>query len=62
MKEVIQHIMDREGITKQEATITLAETKERMINAALFSDYDEVEEILMRDLGLEADYIDIIFT
>lgn len=51
--EVIRILMERDGLTKEEATERLEEVRE-MIS---YADPYEVEGIIADELGLEMDYI-----
>lgn len=53
MSEVIRILMERDGMTREEAQETLDEVRE-MISEA---DPWEAEDILADELGLELDYI-----
>lgn len=53
MNKIIQILMDRDGMTKEEATILVEETREEIFN----SDPWEAEDIMADMLGLEMDYI-----
>lgn len=60
MNKVVQILMERDGMTKQEATDLLYEVQNIMAEC----DYepDECEDIMSSELGLEPDYImDILF-
>lgn len=59
MSEVVRVLMQRDGITKSEAEKMVSDVREMIYNCN--GDYDEAEEIMMSELGLEMDYItDII--
>ena len=55
MNETIRTLMSRDGISEEEATEMFNNTLE-MIESSSYS-YDEVEDILACELGLEMDYI-----
>ena len=56
--EVIRVLMDRDGMTEEEAKERLEEVRE----AVAFADPWEVEDIIADELGLELDYLfDILF-
>lgn len=60
MNRVVRILMERDGLTEEEATAQLNEVREMMAEC----DYDtfECEEIIMSELGLELDYImDILY-
>lgn len=56
--EVIRILMERDGMTREEAQETLEEVREMLSEA----DPWEAEDIIADELGLEMDYIfDILF-
>ena len=56
--EVIRILMERDGMTKEEAQETLEDVREMLSEA----DPWEAEDIIADELGLEMDYIfDILF-
>ena len=57
MKSIKQILIDRDGMTAEEADELIAEVKEEIQFAANDMDYNLVEEIMYADLGLEMDYI-----
>lgn len=60
MDKIVDILMRRDGVTKEEAKNTLEETR-GMINDAIASgNFDDVEDIMYSELGLEMDYIDEI--
>lgn len=50
--KVIEILMERDGLTREEAAALIVEVREQMINHP----YD-ADEILMDELGLEMDYL-----
>lgn len=58
MSEIIDILMKRDGVTKEEARNTLQETREMINDAIASGNFDEVEDIVYSELGLEMDYID----
>lgn len=56
MNKVIQILMDRDGMTYQEAKETYEETREEILDSISEGNCD-TEDILMFNLGLEMDYI-----
>jgi uncharacterized protein (DUF433 family) len=52
MEKIVDILMKRDGLTKQEAIELMEETKQEMMN-----NMDEAEDIFMEYLGLEMDYI-----
>ena len=57
MKQIIEILMKRDGLTAKEAEREYLQIRESIQEALEFGEYDEVEEILMYDVGLEMDYI-----
>lgn len=57
MKNIKQILIDRDGMTAEEADELIAEVKEEIQIAANDMDYGLVEDIMYGDLGLEMDYI-----
>lgn len=54
MNKVTKILMERDGMTREEAEKLIAETREEILSSDhLF----EVEDIIMDNLGLEPDYI-----
>lgn len=53
MNKIIQILMERDGMTEEEATVLVEETREEIFN----SDPWEAEDIMADMLGLEMDYI-----
>lgn len=53
MNPVVKILMERDGITEQEAIDLVKETKEELMN----SQYYDGADIIMENLGLEPDYI-----
>lgn len=58
MNNVVKILMERDDISAEEARALVEETREE-INDVLSSggSYDEIEEIIADNLGLEMDYI-----
>lgn len=58
MNNVVKILMERDDISAKEARALVEETREE-INDVLSSggSYDEIEEIIADNLGLEMDYI-----
>ena len=52
MENIVDILMKRDGLTKQEAIELMEEAKQEMMN-----NMDEAEDIFMEYLGLEMDYI-----
>lgn len=57
MKEIVNILMKRDGISKSEAISIVQQTKLMIDEAIESGDYDVVEDILASELGLELDYI-----
>lgn len=55
--KVVEVLMKRDGMTKAEAELVFAQTKQAIENAVASGNYDEVEDIMYSELGLEMDYI-----
>ena len=53
MNPVVKILMERDGMTEQEATDLVKETKEELMNSQCYDGAD----IIMENLGLEPDYI-----
>lgn len=62
MSKTIENILiKRDGITREEARNRINETREMMLQEIAEDNYDEAEEILYSELGIELDYIFEIF-
>ena len=57
MKSIKQILIDRDGMTSEEADELIEEVKEEIQIAASNGDYELAEDIMLGDLGLEMDYI-----
>ena len=57
MKRVIEILMKRDNITEQEAKKLVSRVSEEITYAIEAGQYDEVEDIMYTELGLEMDYI-----
>ena len=53
MNSVVKILMERDGMTEQEATDLVKETKEELMNSRCYDGAD----IIMENLSLEPDYI-----
>lgn len=60
MIEVVEIIMERDGLSRQEAMMTVGEAKEMIMDAIIFADYEEIEMIMLHELGLEMDYFEAL--
>lgn len=59
MNRVVKILMERDGLTKQEAENIISEVADMIMECN--GDYSEAEDIMYSELGLEMDYIlDII--
>ena len=50
-------LMQRDGMSAEEATELMEETRSEIFDAIHAGDFDLAEDIMMCDLGLEMDYI-----
>ena len=57
MNKIVDILMKRDGLTRDEAEQRVEETREMMNDAVGSGDYEEVEDIMCSELGLEMDYI-----
>ena len=57
MKEIIEILMRRDGLTYEDAKEAYLECQEAIMDAVEDGNFFEVEEILRSELGLEPDYI-----
>lgn len=57
MKSIKQILIDRDGMTAEEAEDLIAEVREEINIASQCGDYALVEDIMYGDLGLEMDYL-----
>lgn len=57
MEEIIDILMQRDGISYADAKQAYLECREAMLDAISSDDIFEVEDILRYELGLEPDYI-----
>lgn len=57
MQEIIEILMNRDGLTYADAKEAYLECQEAMMDAIESGDFFEVDEILRSELGLEPDYI-----
>ena len=60
MNEIIEILMRRDGISRIEAENLVEECKEELWDAAARGSYQECEDILASELGLEPDYLDYL--
>ena len=57
MEEIIETVMEQEGLTRKEAIRFVKEVRAKLRKAVSSGSYDEAEEILSGELGLEMDYL-----
>lgn len=57
MNEVVRILMKRDGNTKEEAIARFKYCQDLLKDAIQFGDYEEAEDILASELGLEMEYI-----
>lgn len=57
MNETIKILMERDGLTEEQARREFKEVRRSVREALASGDAEEVEEILLYDLGIEMDYI-----
>lgn len=55
MNNVVAILMKRDGMSRAEAVALVTEVREMIEDAG--GDYDEAEQIMIDELGLEMDYI-----
>ena len=60
MIEVVEIIMERDGLSRRDAMMTVGEAKEMIMDAIMFADYEEIEMIMLHELGLEMDYFEAL--
>lgn len=54
---IIKILMNRDDMTKEEATEVVMDTKKMVESAIRSGDYTAAEDIFMEELGLEIDYM-----
>lgn len=57
MNKVVKILMERDGVSEEEAVDTVKQVKSEIYAAAESGDPDEVEDIMYSLLGLEMDYL-----
>lgn len=57
MSKLVRTLMERDGVTRDEAERMVDEVREEILEAVYDGDYSEAEEIMLSELGLEMDYI-----
>ena len=58
MSSVVSVLMKRDGMTKDEAVRQKNEVREMIMDALENEEYDDIEDIMYGELGLEMDYIE----
>ena len=57
MKETVRVLMERDGMTREEAEEMVNNAKRELYSMLEEEEYDEIEDMLACDFGLEMDYI-----
>ena len=57
LNSIVDVLMDRDGMSREEAEELKERVREEVADAAAAGDYDLVEDIMYSELGLEMDYI-----
>lgn len=57
MNKVVKILMERDGLSREDAYDLIKDVRAEMQDAIACGDYDLAEEIMESDLGLEPDYI-----
>lgn len=57
MSNLVRTLMERDGVTRDEAERMVNEVREEILEAVYDGDYSEAEDIMLSELGLEMDYI-----
>ena len=57
MREIVEILEKRDGLTRQEAIAEYRRVKELILGTLAKGSIMEVEEILLQEIGLELDYI-----
>lgn len=57
LNKIIKILMNRDDMTKEEATEVVMDTKKMVESAIRSGDYTAAEDIFQEELGLEIDYI-----
>ena len=60
MNVLINLLICRDGISLNEATTLVEECRDEILEAAARGNYQECEDILASELGLEPDYLDYL--
>lgn len=57
MNKIIEILMERDNLSKEDACSEIKATWEEIQDAIIEGDSDQCEDILMSNLGLEPDYL-----
>lgn len=57
MKEIIAVLMQRDGLSKEDATTVIKETMRAVRECINEGDFEAAEDIFTSELGLEPDYL-----
>jgi len=57
MREIIEILMNRDSLSYEDARAAYLECQDAIEEAVANGEYEEVDEILRSELGLEPDYI-----
>jgi hypothetical protein len=57
MREIINILMNRDGLSYSEAKAVYTECQSAIMDAVHRGEFEEVDEILRSEVGLEPDYI-----
>lgn len=57
MERIIQILIERDGMTREDAKALVRETREMILEAASNGDFMECDQIMADQLGLEPDFI-----
>lgn len=57
MKEIIQLLMRRDGLTREDAIRMVLEVRNTILEAMAQGDLNKAEDAILDELGLEPDYI-----
>ena len=61
-KRIVQILMERDGLSKDEAIALLKDVRAELYECIDKGDYSSAEDIMLDELGLEMDYIfDLIY-
>jgi len=61
MKQIVEILMRRDGISENEAWNLVSECAKELATAIAYGNYQECEDVLASYLGLEPDYLDYFF-